>query len=134
MTHKSERYRCLKPWEMDPSEAMAPRVPMIKDQLQYLKISQTALFVSDEETEDTSEESVEKDAEATAEESITGSGSSSCGGCSDEEPIPKKKSVDVAVHTVFSNGEKYIIENVPKTHAVIPKAHLKRLQNKEDIV
>ena len=145
-THTSQKYQCSKPWETQLEDAQTSKIHMVEQQLQHLKIGRRSLFIertvsNDNEEEDTgaaNKASEEYDGDTPTSAS---SCSSSLSGEPEQDPVStatknqtaKKKPVYVELfsHTIRSQGVEYVVENVPKTHAVIPKAHLKRLQNKE---
>ena len=47
-THKSEKYQCQRPWEIDVSNAVGPQVPMVEHQIKHLRLNPSTLFVSDD--------------------------------------------------------------------------------------
>ena len=137
-THKSEKYQCRRPWEIDVDDAVGPQVPMVHEQLHHLSLNPSTLFVSDDEDEGDATETTaslstgeESAMPAAGEESSSNSDSDTDDGGNSDPPQRRTK---VGTATVFSNGEEFVIENVPVTHAVVPKAHLKRLQNKESMI
>ena len=148
-SHKSLKYQCRKPWEVGLENAQTSQVHMVETQLKQLNVGRRTLFiertVSNDNEEDTGEANTTKSA-AKAYDTADATTSTCSSSSSDPEPdtdpatIPaakntteKKKPVYVELfnHTIRSQGVEYVVKNVPKTHAVVPKAHLKRLQNKE---
>ena len=136
-THKSDRYKCRKPWEMDPDGANDPLVPLIEHQMKQLALQANTLFVSDDE-DDVEQDNNQQDKPETEDKTESSSASLPLVLPPDEDQNDTsddtKNSVKVDTHTIFSQGCKFVIENVPISHAIVPKAHLKRLQNKEKAV
>ena len=151
-THKSPRYECRKPWEIDPEQADEPVLPMINRQLEQLQLKKVSLFVSDDEEEE--EAKKESDDDEDTEDTETSGSSSSTRDQSNNllddsseddtdatETVPnsepdeiKRQSIAVESHDICSKGVKFTIENVPKTHTVVSRHYLKKLQNKEKVV
>ena len=152
-THKSVRYECRKPWEIDPEEADEPVLPMVNRQLQQLQMKRVSLFVSDDE-EEPKKESDDEDTEDTESGSSSSTGahptlSDDSSKTSDNDSVAtvtgdnnaptdaseiKRQSIAVESHVIYSKGVKFTIENVPKTHTVVPRHYLTRLKNKENTV
>ena len=138
-SHKSPKYQCSKPWEVDREAAQMSQIFLVETQLEHLKIGKKSLFVDAEEVsedEDDEEEAaaVAKPAADDSAEDTSfsfGDSGSSLETASLDQPKEKISNVELFNHTIRSQGIEYTIENVPKTHAVVPKAHLRRLQNKE---
>ena len=150
-THTSEKYRCAKPWEIDFDSAQTSQLHMVEKQLEQLKVGPRSIFIDTPSTDsNNAEENVPaatnsntaspKGAYDTADTATSSSASES--DAEDSEPAttasttatatkPPAFNVELVSHTICCQGLEFLIENVPKTHAIVPKAHLKRLQNKE---
>ena len=151
-SHTSRRFQCTKPWETDLEDAQTSQIHMVDQQLKQLKVGRRSLFIERTVSNDDNEEDSGA-TNKTSEECDTADSATSPSSCSasssDSEKEPNlnpelfatknsntektKKPVymELFSHTIRSQGVEYVVENVPKTHAVVPKAHLKRLQNKE---